>query len=77
MQRTNLTTVVLQLKAMGIENILHFDFMSPPPSEAMIRALELLYALNAIGDDARLTPELGVRLAEFPIDPPMARMVTI
>jgi len=41
MLRTNLATVVLQLKAMGIDNVVHFDFMSPPPSAAMIRALEV------------------------------------
>jgi ATP-dependent RNA helicase DDX35 len=41
MQRSNLAMVVLQLKAMGIDNVLYFDFMSPPPAESMIRALEV------------------------------------
>ena len=27
---------------MGIDNIMNFDFMSPPPSANMIRALEVL-----------------------------------
>jgi HrpA-like RNA helicase len=40
-QRSNLAFVVLQLKAMGIDDILHFDFMAPPPAENMIRALEV------------------------------------
>ena len=30
-QRTNLGNVVLQLKAMGINDLLGFDFMDPPP----------------------------------------------
>ena len=30
-QRTNLANVVLQLKAMGINDLIHFDFMDPPP----------------------------------------------
>lgn len=30
-QRTNLSNVVLLLKSLGVENLLHFDFMDPPP----------------------------------------------
>lgn len=32
-QRTNLAFVVLSLKAMGINDLLSFDFMDPPPME--------------------------------------------
>ena len=32
-QRTNLAPVVLSLKAMGINDLLSFDFMDPPPME--------------------------------------------
>jgi hypothetical protein len=38
--------VILQLKAMGIDNVLQFDFMSPPPATSMVRALEQLFALG-------------------------------
>jgi len=41
MLRCNMSMVVLQLKAMGIDNVVYFDFMSPPPSASMIRALEV------------------------------------
>jgi len=30
-QRTNLSNVVLLLKSLCVENLLHFDFMDPPP----------------------------------------------
>lgn len=30
-QRTNLGNVVLLLKSLGVENLLEFDFMDPPP----------------------------------------------
>ena len=40
--RSNLATVILQLKALGIENVLRFDFLSPPPVEIMTRALEVI-----------------------------------
>ena len=39
--RSNLAPVVLQIKALGIDNIVRFDFMSSPPSELMMRALEV------------------------------------
>lgn len=42
--------VVLLLKSLGIHDLLHFDFMDPPPAESLIRALEQLYALGALND---------------------------
>ena len=53
-QRTNLASTVLQLKAMGINDLLHFDFMDAPPVEAMIHALELLHTLSALGKNHAL-----------------------
>jgi ATP-dependent RNA helicase DDX35 len=41
--------MVLQLKALGVENVLRgFDFMTGPPSGMMARALEFLSALKAV-----------------------------
>lgn len=60
---------------MGIDNLLRFEFMSPPPAASMTRALELLYALGALDDRAQLTVPLGVNMAEFPLPPPLAKMV--
>ena len=34
-QRTNLGTVVLMLKSLGIDNLLEFEFMDPPPVETL------------------------------------------
>ncbi|BBN07307.1 ATP-dependent RNA helicase DDX35 [Marchantia polymorpha subsp. ruderalis] len=73
-QRSNLVSTVLQLKALGIDNIMRFDWLAPPSSEAMIRALELLYAIGVLDTDAKLTT-LGHQVAEFPLDPMMAKMV--
>ena len=39
-QRTNMGNVVLLLKSLGINDLLHFEFMDPPPPETLIRALE-------------------------------------
>ncbi|KAG5458840.1 MAG: hypothetical protein BJ554DRAFT_860, partial [Olpidium bornovanus] len=73
-QRSNLGNVVLQLKALGINDLVAFDFMDPPPAETLMRALEQLYALGALNDKGELT-KLGRRMAEFPLDPPLAKMI--
>jgi pre-mRNA-splicing factor ATP-dependent RNA helicase DHX16 len=71
-QRSNMGNVVLMLKSLGIHDLLHFDFMDPPPPEALIRALEQLYALGALNDRGELT-KMGRRMAEFPTDPMMSK----
>lgn len=73
-QRTNLGNVVLMLKSLGINDLIHFDFMDPPPAETLIRALEQLYALGALNDEGDLT-KLGRRMAEFPLDPMLSKSV--
>ena len=74
-QRSNLAPVILQLKALGIDNVLRFDFFTPPPAELVIRALELLYSLGAIDDYAKLTRPLGVRMAELSVEPMMGKVL--
>lgn len=44
--RSNLSTVVLTLKKLGIDDLVHFDFMDPPAPETLMRALELLNYLG-------------------------------
>merc|ERR1712113_696539 len=73
-QRTNLADTVLKLKAMGINDLIHFDFMDAPPVEAMIHALELLHTLSALDDEGLLT-RLGRRMAEFPLEPNLSKML--
>lgn len=58
---------IWQLKALGIDNILGFDWPSSPSPEALIRALEVLYSLGAIDDDAKLTSPTGFQVAEIPL----------
>jgi ATP-dependent RNA helicase DDX35 len=72
-QRSNLAPLILQLKALGIDNIVRFDFLTAPPSELVVRALELLYSLGALDDYAKLTKPLGARMAELAVEPMMAK----
>jgi pre-mRNA-splicing factor ATP-dependent RNA helicase DHX16 len=71
---TDVGNVVLMLKSLGINDLMNFDFMDPPPSETLMRALEQLYALGALNDKGELT-KLGRRMAEFPLDPMLAKMI--
>lgn len=66
--------VVLLLKSLGINDLVHFEFMDPPPGETLMRALELLYALGALNDRGELT-KMGRRMAEFPVDPMLSKTI--
>lgn len=68
-QRTNLASTVLQLKALGIQDVLGFEFMDPPPRAALLRSLELLLALGALDSRGDLTQPTGVQLARLPVEP--------
>jgi ATP-dependent RNA helicase DHX8/PRP22 len=73
-QRSNLASVVLQLKALGVEDVLSFDLPDPPPRAAVARALELLLALGALdASSGALTREVGRPLARLPVDPMYGR----
>jgi pre-mRNA-splicing factor ATP-dependent RNA helicase DHX16 len=65
---------VLTLKSLGIHDLINFDFMDPPPSEALLKALELLFALSALNKLGELT-KVGRRMAEFPLDPMLSKMI--
>ncbi|CAG8440529.1 3457_t:CDS:2 [Ambispora gerdemannii] len=72
--RSNLGSVVLQLKKLGIDDLVHFDFMDPPAPETLMRALELLNYLGALDDEGELTAN-GNTMAEFPLDPQLSKML--
>jgi hypothetical protein len=59
MQRCDTAPVILQLKALGIDNIVRFSFLSPPPAANLVRGVELLFALGALDKNAHLTKPLG------------------
>lgn len=51
----------LFLQAMGINDLLSFDFMDAPPMETLITAMEQLYTLGSLDDEGLLT-RLGRRV---------------
>ncbi|PGH26968.1 pre-mRNA-splicing factor ATP-dependent RNA helicase PRP43 [Polytolypa hystricis UAMH7299] len=72
--RSNLSATVLDLKKLGIEDLVHFDLMDPPAPETLMRALEELNYLACLDDEGSLTT-LGRVASEFPLDPALAVML--
>jgi pre-mRNA-splicing factor ATP-dependent RNA helicase DHX15/PRP43 len=72
--RSNLSSTVLELKKLGIDDLVHFDLMDPPAPETLMRALEELNYLACLDDDGELT-QLGRLASEFPLDPALAVML--
>eukprot|EP00850_Spirogloea_muscicola_P014566 SM000105S13911 [mRNA] locus=s105:306688:310827:- [translate_table: standard] len=71
--RCNLAGIVLQLKALGVRDVLDFDFLDPPPRAAIAKALEQLYVLGALTLEGDLSEPLGARMARLPLEPLYAK----
>lgn len=72
--RSNLASTVLELKKLGVDDLVHFDFMDPPAPETMMRALEELNYLQCLSDEGELSA-LGRMASLFPLDPMLAVML--
>lgn len=59
---------------MGINDLLSFDFMDPPPMDTLISAMQSLYHLTALDEEGLLT-KLGRRMAEFPLEPMLSKVL--
>ena len=73
-QRCELTTLIMTIKALGVKNILSFDLMSVPTVEALSHGLETLHALGALDESAELTA-IGAEMVYFPTDVRTSRML--
>ncbi|XP_055684837.1 ATP-dependent RNA helicase DHX33-like [Lutzomyia longipalpis] len=73
--RSNLSTTVLQLLALGID-CMNFDFMDKPSRESLNSAIKLLYELKAIASIERPTlTEAGRKMSQFPLDPRFSKIL--
>ncbi|EPS44650.1 hypothetical protein H072_1345 [Dactylellina haptotyla CBS 200.50] len=73
-QRTNLSNTVLLLKSLGVQDLLEFDFMDPPPQDTMTTSLFDLWALGALDNIGELT-SLGKSMASFPMEPALSKLL--
>ncbi|KAL5490132.1 hypothetical protein ACEPAI_4965 [Sanghuangporus weigelae] len=72
--RCDLTGPILQLKALGINDLMKFDWVTSPPAESVLRALENLVVNGVIDSDGALT-DTGGKIAECPLEVNVARML--
>ncbi|MBX3226573.1 MAG: ATP-dependent RNA helicase HrpA [Labilithrix sp.] len=73
-KRTGLAGVILRMKSLGLGEVDRFPFLDPPSSRAIQEGYRVLEELGALDDARELTP-LGRRLARFPVDPRIGRMI--
>ncbi|KAJ1447365.1 P-loop containing nucleoside triphosphate hydrolase protein [Pelagophyceae sp. CCMP2097] len=74
--RAELSSVVLQLMVLGVARPQDFDYISKPPAQALLRALEVLYALELVDAKGGLTAR-GRGVAQLPLSPLFANMVLL
>lgn len=72
--RTNLSNVILIMKACGINNVLKFDYLDMPGLDCLQRGLEELLALGALDLAGNLTVN-GKLMAECPLIPQLSRVL--
>ncbi|KAI5413172.1 hypothetical protein KIW84_057684 [Lathyrus oleraceus] len=68
-KRCNLANVILQLKALGVDDILGFDFIKKPSRTAIVKSLEQLFLLGALTDECQLSDLVGWQMARLPLGP--------
>ncbi len=72
--RTNLASVILQMKILDFGGIEAFPFLDPPDPRLVKDGYRLLEELGAVDRERRVT-RLGRQLARLPVDPRIARMI--
>lgn len=73
-QRTNLASVILQMKMLGFGDIERFPFIDPPDSRQIKDGYRVLEEIGAVDGLGKIT-RLGLKLARLPVDPRIARML--
>ncbi|SCN63373.1 pre-mRNA-splicing factor ATP-dependent RNA helicase PRP2, putative [Plasmodium chabaudi adami] len=73
-QRCEISSMILLLKSLGMDDIINFDFLDPPSPVVIIKGLELLYSLGALNNEGNLT-KTGRKMAEFPTDVKSSKMI--
>ncbi|CAN4117103.1 unnamed protein product [Withania somnifera] len=75
-RRCDLSNVVLQLKALGIDDIINFDFIEKPDRTAIINSLWSLYLLGAVTEDNKLS-DVGHQMSRLPLDPVYSKALIV
>ncbi|RHY79227.1 hypothetical protein DYB30_006562 [Aphanomyces astaci] len=73
-QRSNLANTILYLKVLGIDDVVGFGYLDPPDEHAILDALHQLYTLGAMDERGNVTGT-GTEMAQFPLEPRLARVL--
>ncbi|CAI9761818.1 unnamed protein product [Fraxinus pennsylvanica] len=76
-KRCNLSNVILHLKALGIDDIIGFDFIEQPDRISIVKSMELLFLLGALTDESKLSDPVGQKMARLPLDPIYSKALII
>ena len=72
--RCDLSAAVLTMKARGVPDPLSFPFLTPPPRDAMEKALLQLLQLSALDENGSISTT-GKSIARLPLTPTLGRVV--
>jgi ATP-dependent helicase HrpA len=73
-QRTNLASVVLQMKLLGFGEIERFPFLDSPDQRLIKDGYRVLEEIGAVNGERQVT-RIGQQLARLPVDPRIGRML--
>ncbi|KAL4468705.1 hypothetical protein ABPG74_005208 [Tetrahymena malaccensis] len=74
--RSNLSTVILQMKAIGIKDVKGFQFIDRPHEDQFIESIENLQQMNALDANENITLH-GKEMAELPLEPIYAHFMLV
>lgn len=72
--RCDLSQALLNMKARGVDDVIVFPFLTPPPREALEKALLQLLSIEALDESGKIS-EIGQRMAKLPLTPPLGRVL--
>ena len=72
--RSNLSSVILRMKRLGINDPKHFDFVDQPDSRLIKDAVRELEELGAVNKKQQLT-SIGRTMSDLPLEPRLARLL--
>lgn len=70
--RCDLSHAILTMKARGINDVVNFSFLDPPPRTALEKALLQLYLLGALTDSGGIS-DIGLQIAKLPVTVSLGR----
>lgn len=75
-RRTNLSSVVLRLKSLGVNQVESFPFIQAPDERQWKVAFNLLFEIGAV-DKQKFITGIGKEMSRLPIDPQLARILLV